>query len=78
MTFLNLTTTTGKFSYILSDGEVDEINDQYTYNMVNKEGTEILLIMDIKSDTPNIRLLLSNNETSLLLRRMIKHVWFEE
>ena len=35
MTFLNLTTTTGKFSYILSDGETDEINDQYTFNMVN-------------------------------------------
>ncbi len=78
MTFLEFTTNKTKTSYILTEEEYIEEYDHYSYNATSDGGFEALLILDLKLDTPNIRLVVDSDEMALLIRYTSKHHWFED
>jgi hypothetical protein len=78
MTFLEFTTNKTKTSYILTEEEYSEEYDHYSYNATSDGGFEALLILDLKLDTPNIRLVVDSDEMALLIRYTSKHHWFED
>lgn len=78
MTFLEFTTTKTKTSYILTNYEYSEKYDHYSYEATSDGGLESVLILDLKSETPNIRLLIDNDEMTLLIRYESKYYWFED
>lgn len=78
MTFLEFTTNKTQISYILTNAEYSEEYDHYSYNATSDGGVEYVLILDLKSDTPNIRLLIDSDEMTLLIRYESKHYWFED
>ena len=78
MTFLEFTTNKTKTSYILTEEEYSEEYDYYFYKATSDGGFEAVLILDLKSDTPNIRLVIDSDEMALLIRYKSKYYWFED
>ena len=78
MTFLEFTTNKTKTSYILTEEEYSEEYDYYFYKATSDGGFEAVLILDLKSDTPNIRLVIDSDEMALLIRYTSKYYWFED
>ena len=78
MTFLEFTTNKTQTSYILTNAEYSQEYDYYSYNATSDGGFESVLILDLKSDTPNIRLLIDSDEMTFLIRYESKHYWFED
>ena len=78
MTFLDFTTDKTKTSYVLKDSEYSEEYDHYSYKATSEGGLESVLILDLKSEDPNIRLVIdSGDEMTLLIRYKCKYYWFE-
>ena len=78
MTFLEFTTNKTKTSYILTNEEYSEKHDHYSYDATSDGGLESVLILDLKSETPNIRLMIDSDEMALLIRYKSKYYWFED
>ena len=78
ITFLEFTTNKTKTSYILTEEEYSEEYDYYFYKATSDGGFEAVLILDLKSDTPNIRLVIDSDEMALLIRYKSKYYWFED
>ena len=81
LNFLEFTTNKTKTSYILTEEEYSEEYDYYFYKATSDGGVESVLILDLKSDRPNIRLLVDidvDNYKKLLVRYESKHYWFED
>ena len=78
MTFLEFTTNKTKTSYILTNEEYSEKHDHYSYDATSDGGLEAVLILDLKSDMPNIRLVIDSDEMALLIKYKSKYYWFED
>jgi hypothetical protein len=78
MTFLEFTTNKTKTSYILTNEEYSEKHDHYSYDATSDGGLEAVLILDLKSDIPNIRLVIDSDEMALLIKYKSKYYWFED
>ena len=78
MTFLNFTTIKEKTSYFLTDSEYSEEYEHFSYEVTSDSGYEFTLIVDLKSDLPNIRLVIDVEDSNLLIRYTVKNYWFED
>ena len=78
MTFLNFTTIKEKTSYFLTDSEYSEEHEHFSYEVTSDSGYESTLIVDLKSDLPNIRLVIDVEDSNLLIRYTVKNYWFED
>ena len=78
MTFLNFTTIKEKTSYFLTDSEYSEEHEHFSYEVTSDSGYESTLIVDLKSDLPNIRLVIDVEDSTLLIRYTVKNYWFED
>ena len=78
MTFLNFTTIKEKTSYFLTDSEYSEEHEHFSYEVTSDSGYESTLIVDLKSDLPNIRLVIDVKDSNLLIRYTVKNYWFED
>ena len=78
MTFLNFTTIKEKTSFFLTDSEYSEEHEHFSYEVTSDSGYESTLIVDLKSDLPNIRLVIDVEDSNLLIRYTVKNYWFED
>ena len=78
MTFLNFTTIKEKTSYFLTDSEYSEEHEHFSYEVTSDSGYESTLIVDLKSDLPNIRLVIDVEDSNLLIRYTVKNYWFKD
>lgn len=76
MTFLDFTTNKTKTSYVLKDSEYSEEYNHYSYKATSHGGLEAVLILDLKSEEPNIRLVVDSGDQMTLLIRYTCKSWF--
>ena len=78
MTFLEFTSNKAKTSYFLTNSDYSEEHEHFSYEATSDGGYESTLIVDLKSDLPNIRLVMELDKSTLLIRYTVKHYWYED
>lgn len=78
MTFLKFTTNKTKTSYYLTNSDYSEEHEHFSYEATSDGGYESTLIVDLNQDSPNIRLVMELDKSTLLFRYTVKHYWFED
>jgi hypothetical protein len=78
MTFLEFTSDKTKTSYFLTNSDYSEEHEHFSYEATSDAGYKSTLIVDLKSDLPNIRLVMELDKSNLLIRYTVKHNWFED
>ena len=78
MTFLEFTSDKTKTSYFLTNSDYSEEHKHFSYEATSDAGYKSTLIVDLKSDLPNIRLVMELDKSNLLIRYTVKHNWFED
>ena len=63
---------------IFTDSEYSEEYEHFSYEVTSDSGYESTLIVDLKSDLPNIRLVIDVEDSNLLIRYTVKNYWFED
>lgn len=75
LTSMTFTSFDTKTKYNLSNLNHNDEHDHYTYDIVSDEGFESVLIVDLKAKEPNVRFLMDIDESTVLVRHIVKY-WF--
>ena len=76
-TSLEFTSFDTKSTYLLTNPEYSEAYGHYSYEATSDRGYETSYIIDLKSDTPNIRVIMKLKDSTLLIRYTVKS-WFKD
>ena len=62
-------------AYLIRSQEYDEVNNQYSFDVVSDVGNEYLMVLDVIDE--NIRILYESGEETLLIQHEIKRIWVD-
>ena len=75
-TSMTLTSFETKTFYKLSNLKYHDEYDHYTYDAISDGGYESTLVVDLKSELPNVRFVFDSKKTTFLVRHTAKN-WFD-